>query len=107
MEVSLISLTRFPSLPRGQKRRAEKDSPCKQGCSQPGTPMGSTAEMRELVDLLFALHSVTPLMVCRADMFGEQAGHQYGRQALFDCRCTRPRPHTWFVELPPGPGEDL
>ena len=97
MEVSLISLTRFPSLSRGHKRRAEKGSPCKQGCSQPGTPMRSTVEMRG-----------TPLMVCRVDMFGEQAGHQYGRQALFDGRGTHPRPHIWFVsELPPELGEDL
>lgn len=96
LEVSLISLTRFPSLPSRHKRRAEKGSACKQGCSQPGTPIGSTAEMRRLVDL-HALRSATPVMVCRADMFGEQAEHQYGRQALLDGRCTHPRPHTWFV----------
>lgn len=69
--------------------------------------MGSTAEMRRLVDL-HALRSATPVMVYRADTFGEQAEHQYGRQALFDGRCTHPRPHTWFVsELFPELAEYL
>lgn len=69
---------------------------------------GINSRRRQLVDLLFALHSVTPLVVCRSDTFVEQAEHQYRKQALFVSRCTHPRPHTWFVsKLPPELDEDL
>lgn len=91
-----MSLPKFPSLPRGHKTKRRKSSPCKQGCSQPGTPKESPVEMTGLVNLLFALQNATPLTIYGAGTCGEQAGHQCGSQALFPIRYTHPRPHTYF-----------